>query len=301
MPHTPIHGIITPIVTPLKPKGDINTAMLRPLVDFLIERGIAGIYPLGSTGEGPLFSYAERQAIARATVEAVAGRVPVIVHTGAITTAETIALTRHARDIGADAASVLTPWYYRLSDDALERHYRAVYEAMPAFPIYLYNLPAFTGNSLSTALVMRLAREYDNCAGLKDSSGDLQTMFAANHLRDGQFNTCIGPDMLIMAGLCMGLDAAVSGHSNIFPELVVGIHEAVAAGDLAAARKQQRQLKALGEVIAGAGGLPIFKALLHERGLPVGAVRAPLESPPDETVRACVAQLRALKADLSSA
>ncbi len=301
MPHKPIRGIISPIVTPLKANGDINTAMLLPLVDFLIARGIAGIYPLGSTGEGPLFSAAERQAIAAATVEAVAGRVPVIVHTGAITTAETITLTSHARDIGANAAAVLTPWYYRLSEAALERHYRAVYEALPAFPIYLYNLPAFTGNSLSTALVMRLARDYDNCAGLKDSSGDLQTMFAANHLRDGRFNTCIGPDMLILAGLSMGLDAAVSGHSNIFPELVVGIHEAVAAGNLIAARERQRQLKALGEVIAGAGGLPMFKALLQERGLPVGGMRAPLQSPAEETVRACVAQLRALKAELGNA
>ena len=301
MDHRPIRGIITPTVTPLKPDGAINPAMIRPLVDFLIDRGIAGIYPLGSTGEGPLFSIAERKAIAEATVAAVDGRVPVIIHCGAITTAETIALARHARHIGADAASVLTPWYYRLDDEALESHYRAVFEALPGFPIYLYNLPAFTGNSLSAALVTRLARNCQNCVGLKDSSGDLQTMFATNHLREGGFNTCIGPDMLILAGLAMGLDAAVSGHSNIFPELVVGIHRAVAAGDLAAARRLQGQLKALGAVIAGAGGLPVFKALLAERGLAVGGVRAPLRSPAEERLRACVAQLQALKADLSPA
>ena len=301
MPHTPIRGIITPTITPLKPNGDINPAMIRPLVDFLIDRGISGIYPLGSTGEGPLFSIAERQAIAEAIVKAVAGRVPVIVHTGAITTAETIALTRHARDIGADAASVLTPWYYRLSEAALESHYRAVYEALPDFPIYLYNLPAFTGNNLSLGLVTRLASEYEHCAGLKDSSGDLQTMFAANHLRDGSFNTCIGPDMLILAGLSMGLDAAVSGHSNMLPELLVGLYEASVAGELERARELQRRLKTAGEVIASAGGMPLFKALLAERGLPVGGMRAPLQDAPGESVRACVAQLRALKADLSRA
>ncbi len=300
MTYQPIRGVITPAVTPLKPDGDINPAAIPPLVDFLIDRGIAGIYPLGTTGEGPLFSAAERKTIAAATVQAVAGRVPVIIHTGAVTAAETIDLTRHARDTGADAASVITPWYFRLDEAALEQHYRAVYEALPGFPIYLYNLPALTGNNLSAALVMRLARDYEHCVGLKDSSGDLQTMFATNHLREGRFNTCIGPDMLILAGLSMGLDASVSGHSNALPELVVGLYNAVAAGDLPLARTLQRQLKAVGAVIASAGGLPLLKALLRARGLDVGAVRPPLMSPPEETVRACLAQLQALKVDLSS-
>ena len=186
-------GVICPTITPLKPNGDINPAMIPPLVDYLIDRGIAGIYPLGSTGEGPLFNVAERQAIAEATVEAVAGRVPVIIHTGAASTRDTIALTKHARDIGADAASVITPWYYRHSEAALEAHYRAILEAVPGFPVYLYNLPNFANNTLSLALVTRLARAYDNCVGLKDSSGDLMTMCAVNHLQDGRFNTAIGP------------------------------------------------------------------------------------------------------------
>ena len=299
MTYQPIHGVITPTVTPLTPSGEFNPAAIRPLVDFLIARGIRGIYPLGTTGEGPLFTLAERKAIAAAAVEAVSGRVPVIIHAGAISTAETLELARHARDIGADAASVITPWYFRLDEAALETHYRTLYEALPDFPIYLYNLPALAGNALSAALVTRLARDYEHCVGLKDSSGDLQTMFATNHLREGRFNTCIGPDMLILAGLSMGLDASVSGHSNVFPEIVVGIYDAFAAGDLAAARAAQRQLKAAGEVIASAGGMPVFKALLRARGLDVGGVRAPLQSPPEEAVRACLAQLRALKVDTS--
>ena len=299
MTYQPIHGVITPTVTPLKPNGEINLDMIRPLVDYLIGRGISGIYPLGSTGEGPLFSTEERKAVAAATVEAVGGRVPVIIHTGAITTGEALELSRHACDIGANAASVITPWYFRYSEAALEQHYRTIFEALPDFPIYLYNLPALTGNSLSTTLVTRLARDYENCVGLKDSSGDLQTMFATNHLCEGSFNTCIGPDMLILAGLSMGLDASVSGHSNVFPEIIVGIYDAVAAGDLALARKIQRQLKTVGDVISGAGGMPLFKGLLRARGLSLGDVRSPLQSASEETVRACVVQLRALKVDLS--
>ena len=299
MTHKPIQGVICPIVTPLKDNGDINPAMLKPLVDYLIDRGIAGIYPLGSTGEGPLFSAAERQAIAAATVEAVAGRVPVIIHTGAMTTRETIDLTCHARDIGADAASVITPWYFTHSEAALEAHYRSVMEAVPGFPVWLYNLPNFANNTLSAALVTRLARDYDNCVGLKDSSGDLLAMLAVNHLQAGAFNTAIGPDNLILAGLAMGLDCSVSGNSNHCPELLVGIHAAFHAGDLAQAQALQKQLIAASDIIGRAGWLTISKGILAHRGLPVGGVRPPMFRADDEAVRACIAQLTALKVDLS--
>ncbi len=300
MPYQPIkRGVICPIVTPLKANGEINPDMIGPLVDFLIDRGVAGIYPLGSTGEGPLFSTDERKAIAAATVEAVAGRVPVIVHTGAMTTAETIALTRHARSVGADAASVVTPWYFTHGDEALDAHYRAVLEAADGFPVWLYNLPKFANNSLSAALVTRLARGYKNCVGLKDSSGDLMTMCAVNHLLGGRFNTAIGPDNLILAGLALGLDCSVSGNSNQCPEVVAGIHDAWHAGEMARAQALQRQLKAASDVIGAAGWLTAVKGVMTARGLPVGPVRPPMPRASDEAIRACIAQLRALKVDLS--
>ena len=299
MTYQPIHGVICPTVTPLKPNGDINPDMMRPLADWLIDKGVAGAYPLGSTGEGPLLSTEERKAVAAATVEAVAGRVPVIIHTGAITTRETIELTRHAKDIGADAASVITPYYYRHSEETLEAHYGAILGAASDFPVYLYNLPNFGNNTLSAALVTRLARHYNNCVGLKDSSGDLLTMCAVNHLQDGRFNTAIGPDSLILAGLAMGLDCSVSGNSNHFPEIVVGIHDAFHAGDLAAAQTLQKQLNTASGVVSSGGWLTIVKGIMAERGLPVGGVRPPMQSASEEAIRACIAQLRALKVDLS--
>ena len=295
----PLTGVVCPTVTPLKDNGDINPDMVKPLVDYLIDKGLRGIYPLGSTGEGPLMCLDERKAIAAATVDAVAGRRPVIIHTGAASTRETLELTRHAQSIGADAASVITPYYYRHSEAALEAHYLAILEAVPDFPVYLYNLPNFGNNTLSAALVTRLARSYENCVGLKDSSGDLQTMCAVNHLQDGRFNTAIGPDSLILAGLSMGLDCSVSGNSNHFPEIVVGIHDAFHAGDLKAAQKLQKQLKAASDVISAAGWLTVVKGIMAQRGLPVGGVRPPMIHASEETIRACIAQLRALKVDLS--
>ena len=300
MIHKPIkRGVICPTVTPLKDNGDINPDMIKPLVDWLIAKGLKGIYPLGSTGEGPLFTLDERKRIAVATVEAVAGRLPVIIHTGAMTTGETITLTRHARDIGATAASVITPWYYQHSEEALEAHYRAILEPMPDFPVYLYNLPKFGNNTLSAGLVTRLARRHENCVGLKDSSGDLLTMSAVNHLQDGRFNTAIGPDNLILAGLAMGLDCSVSGNSNHFPEILVGIHDAFHTGDLATAQTLQKQLTSASDVIASGGWLTVVKGILAHRGLPVGGVRPPLLRASEETIRACLVQLQALRVDLS--
>ena len=185
------------------------------------------------------------------------------------------------------------------SEEALEAHYRAVLEAADGFPVWLYNLPKFAVNNLSAALVTRLARDYENCVGLKDSSGDLLTMCAVNHLHDGRFNTAIGPDNLILAGLAMGLDCSVSGNSNHFPEIVVGIHAAFQAGDLARAQMLQRQLTAASDVVGSAGWLTAVKGVMAARGLPVGGVRPPMLRASEETIRACLAQLRALKVDLS--
>ena len=299
MTSQPIHGVICPIMTPLKPNGDINPAMIPPLVDYLLAHGVAGIYPLGTTGEGPLFNLDERKAVAAATVAAVAGRAPVIIHTGGISTRDTLELTRHARDIGADAASVITPWYYPLSDAQLEAHYRAIFDATPVFPIYLYNLPAMAGNRLTAALVTRLALAHENCAGLKDSSGDLNVMFATNHLREGRFNTAIGPDNLILAGLSLGLDATVSGGLNLTPEIITGIYEAYQAGDMARAREWQGLQHSAGAVLARGGWLAAAKGLMKARGLDVGMVRPPLQPAPDDLLRELLAELKALGVEMT--
>ncbi|MDE2821055.1 MAG: dihydrodipicolinate synthase family protein [Chloroflexota bacterium] len=300
MNFTPIkRGVVCPTVTPLKDNGDINPDVIKPMVDFLIDRGVVGVYPLGTTGQGPFFSLDERKTIAAAAVTAVGGRKPVIIHTGAINTRDTLDLTRHARAVGADAASVITPWYFNHSEAALEAHYRSVLEAVPDFPVYFYNLPKFAGNNLTAGLVTRLARDYENAVGLKDSSGDLLAMFAVNQLKDGRFNTAIGPDSLILAGLSMGLDCSVSGSSNYVPEIVAGVHDAFHAGDLKTAQKLQKQLNAVSDVVGGGGWLTVVKGIMRHRGLPVGGVRAPMISASDETVRACIAQLRALRVDLS--
>ncbi len=301
MSYQPIHGVIVPIVTPFADTGAINPSAIKPLADYLIGHGIKGIFPIGTTGEGVLLTSAERKTIAEATVKAVDGRVPVIIHTGAITTQHTLDLTQHAQSTGADAVAIVAPYYFQHTPQALEAHYRTVIEANPDMPIYLYNFPAVTGNTLSRELVIKLAKHYDNVVGLKDSSGDLQTLFATNNLKKGQFNTAIGPDELILAGLSMGLDASVSGHANVVPEIVVDLYNATKAGNLEEAQSIQRLLIRVNHVLNSGGWLPLVKGVMQYRGLPVGGVRRPLLSADDEAIRACIGQLTALRVSLESA
>jgi 4-hydroxy-tetrahydrodipicolinate synthase len=287
MNYTPIRGVIVPMLTPFTADGETDEANTALLIDFLIARGIAGLFPLGTTGEGPLLSESERVQVAEWVIHYAAGRVPVIIHTGAITTAETIALTRHAHEAGADAAAIVPPYFYKLSDQALYAHIAGVARAVPELPIYLYNNPGVTPNVLTTELVFKLAEDFENIVGLKDSSGSLATLFAARSLKGGAFNTASGPDGLILAGQAIGLDACVAGNANFVPELIVGIFNAVQRNDLETARRLQAQVDAVRRLAGDGASLSMFKGLCARRGVPIGDVRAPLPRQTAAAIDAC--------------
>lgn len=271
-----IKGVIVPLLTPFDTAGRLDTGAIPPLVDYLIERGVAGLFPLGTTGEGPLLSIEERQQLGEAVVRAANGRVPVIIHTGDITTQGTIALTQHAEAIGAQAVAVITPYYFRLSDEALIRHFEAVAQASPGFPIYLYANPAVAVNALGSEVILHLANSMSNIIGLKDSSGSLNALFTAKAMLGDRFNTAIGPDGLILTGIANGLDACVSGNANVAPELVVALYNAASSGDLVTARELQAKLDALRRILKDGSDLSLYKGVMARRGLPVGDVRPPL-------------------------
>lgn len=295
-----IRGVITPLLTPFDKAGNLDTAALKRLVDFLIASGVAGLFPGGTTGEGPLLRREERFALAEAVVKAADGRVPVIVHTGSITTEETSALTQQAQQAGAFAAAIVPPFYFRYSDEALFRHFLAVAEASPDFPIYLYDNPAVSGNSISTALAARLVEACPNIVGTKDSSGSLDTLNAATAWRSGTFNTASGQDGMILAATAIGVDACVSGNANFVPELVVALKTAAMQGQIDRARTLQTQLNAVRRIVRDGADLSLFKGILARRGLPVGSVRAPLLQASADVVSTCWQQLEALGVKLTS-
>jgi 4-hydroxy-tetrahydrodipicolinate synthase len=290
-----IYGVIVPILTAFKGEH-VDLDAMAALIDFLIERRVAGLFPLGTTGEGPLMTTEERRQVAEWTVKCANGRVPVIIHTGSIATAETIALTQHARDAGADAAAIIPPYFYRLSDEALYDHFAAIAGAVADFPIYLYNNPGVTPNILSTELVRQLAGAFPNIIGLKDSSGSLGTLFASRSLQGGTFNAASGSDSIVLAGQAVGLDACVSGNANFVPELVVETLNTANRGDLEAARILQARLDEVRRILGDGADLSLFKAMCAKRGIPVGDVRAPLGKASAEKISACWEQLNAIQA-----
>lgn len=282
----PISGVIVPLLTPFAPNGDVDCAALEGLIDFLLSHGVAGVFPLGTTGEGPLLTMEERFQVAEATVRYAAGRVPVIIHTGAISTRETIELTRHAQSVGAQAVAIVPPYFYRLSEDALFEHFVAIAQAVPDFPIYLYENPGVTPNSFSVGLARRLADACPNILGVKDSSGSLDTLESTMGLKGGRFNTASGADALVLAGQAAGLDACVSGNANYAPELVVGIFNAVRADDMPTARTLQHKLNLVRRALGDGRDLSLFKAMCARRGVPLGDVRPPLRPASAATIDA---------------
>jgi dihydrodipicolinate synthase/N-acetylneuraminate lyase len=276
-----IRGVIVPILTLYHPSQGVDRRAMGALVDFLIERGVHALFPAGTTGEGPLLSLPERMRLAEIVVESACGRVPVIVHTGAINTADAITLTRHARSVGAQAAAVMPPFFYHHTDQGLIRHYETIAGQVPDFPLYLYNYPAVTNNTLSIDLVTELLRRIPSLVGMKDSGGGLGLLSACAALKNGQFNTASGSDRQILAAFQAGCDACVSGNANVVPELVVNLYHAARAGDWAKARLLQAKVDAVRQIMRDGSQLSLYKAMLTCRGLSGGGVRPPL-LPADE-------------------
>ncbi|MDQ7029758.1 MAG: dihydrodipicolinate synthase family protein [Ardenticatenia bacterium] len=284
--HRQLEGIVVPIVTLYDGNGHIDHAGMRELVEFLLEHGVSGLFPCGTTGEGPLLTLDERRALAETVVSAVAGRVPVIVHTGAITTEEACALTEHAHGIGADAAAVFAPYYYSYTNEALFRHFAAVAEHVPELPLYLYNIPATTGNPLPIPLVRRLVEACPNIVGVKDSSGSLEYLVTLLRLRPLSFTVANGTDAHIFPAVAMGCLACVSGNANVVPELVVRLYRAARAGDVDTARDLQQRLNRVRQILKDGSDFSLLKGMLQMRGLAVGAeVRAPLSVASPEVIR----------------
>jgi 4-hydroxy-tetrahydrodipicolinate synthase len=264
------------MVTPLDDQEELDEAALRHLVNYLIERGVHGLFPVGSQGEFYAFSPEEKQCVWGIVVEEAAGRVPVYAGTGAITTRQVIELNKVAEKAGVSAVSVLTPFFIHPTEAELYDHYTAIAEAT-SLPVLLYNNPGRTGVKLSASFVARLG-EHPNIAGIKDSSGDLTLTIEMVRQTDDDFTVLMGRDSLIFAGLQHGIKGAIAATANVAPTLVVEIYEAFQEGDLARALAAQEKLLPL-RTAFGLGTFPVVvKDAMNMIGVPAGPARRPLRS-----------------------
>ena len=292
----PLGGVVPPLVTPFHADGSVDLAAFEANLDALTVTGLAGFLVLGSNGEAAGLEEAEKLEIVAAARRAVPGRF-LVAGTGTESTRGTIDLTRKAADLGADAALVLTPHFYRsrMSEEALRRHFTAVADASPV-PIYLYSVPAFTGLAWPPGLAASLAG-HPRIAGMKESSGDVGLLGRIVASVPTDFEVACGNAPVLYPALCAGATGGILAVANCAPRLVVALHDAFVAGDHARARLLQEVLTPLAVAVTSTWGVAGLKAALDLAGLRGGAVRAPLLPVPAaarEEVRPLLEQARAV-------
>jgi len=236
-----IRGIIPAVITPFTADERVDEAAFRKVLSYLIGQGVHGLFPVGTGGEFSALSLEEKKRLMQIAAEETAGRAFVMPNAGAVTTAESVALARHAEAVGCDAVSVVTPYFLKPSQDELIEHYRAICAAVK-IPVLAYNIPERTGVTIAVPTVARLAKEVPNFAGIKDSSGDLSNAVEYAKAARPDFRVFMGRDTLIYGALAYGLAGAVAATANVAPALAVGIHTAWQANDLAKARALQARL-----------------------------------------------------------
>lgn len=266
-------GIITPVLTALDENEKFNPSAYRDFIDHLINAGVHGIFTLGTNGEAYGFNQEEKLEIIKETVSAVNGRVPVYAGTGCITTKETIELSQKAKDLGVDVLSVISPYFVAVSQDDLYRHYSRVAESVD-LPILLYNIPARTGNNIDYLTVKKLAK-YENIVGVKDSSGSFDNTLKYIENTDERLNVLAGNDSLILWTLMAGGTGAISGCSNVFPELMVSIYNYWKAGDFAKANEAQKKIRPFRNVMAKGNPNSVVKRAAQLKGFNVGPAKEP--------------------------
>jgi len=271
-----LEGIVVAMITPMNQDESIDEVGVRTVADYLIGKGVHGLFPGGSQGEFYALTTQERKQLLELTVETASGRnVFVVAHVGAVTTREALDLTRHAEAVGADAVAAVTPYFVSPSQEELYRYFADIC-AVTSLPVLAYDNVGRTHVPLNTSTVARLAHDIENFVGIKDSSGDLTQL--AEHIRlcPPTFKAFIGRDSLIYGALLYGAAGAVAATANVAPELAVGIWERVRVGDWAAAQALQRQLAPV-RMAFGLGTFPVvIKEAMAMLGLPAGPTRRPV-------------------------
>jgi 4-hydroxy-tetrahydrodipicolinate synthase len=285
-----ISGIFTPHIVPLDDDGQINEAELRRYVDWLIDKGVHGLYPNGSTGEFLRFTPDERRRIIKIVCDQAAGRVPVLAGAAEANTRETIAACETYVEYGARAVAIVSPFYYRLSPESVYAYFREIALNSP-IDVTLYNIPMFA-SPIDVPTIRRLS-ELERIAGIKDSSGDLAFMMrliAAVRPGRPDFAFLGGWDTILMPSLIMGCDGGTHASSGVVPELTRKVFDLTTAGQLADAMPLQYQLLEFFDTALRSGDFPEgFRMGVELRGFQMGAGRQPL-SDAQKTERAALKQ-----------
>jgi 4-hydroxy-tetrahydrodipicolinate synthase len=270
-------GIFTPNVVPLDGGGEIDEPELRRYVDWLIARGVHGLYPNGSTGEFTRFTAEERRRIIEIIADQTAGRVPILAGAAEANARETIKACERYEALGARAVAIVAPFYYKLSPAGVYAYFKEIADNSPV-DVTLYNIPMFA-SPIDVPTVRRLAEECPRIVAIKDSSGDLPNMMrmiAAVRPHRPDFSFLTGWDAALMPMLLIGCDGGTNATSGVVPEITRKLYDLTLAGRLDAARDLQYRLLTLFDAMLYSAEFPEgFRAALILRGIRAGAGRQP--------------------------
>ncbi|MDR2807711.1 MAG: 4-hydroxy-tetrahydrodipicolinate synthase, partial [Spirochaetaceae bacterium] len=264
-------GVYTALITPMKDGGAVDYDGWRRLIEFQLDSGVDGLVPLGTTGENPTLEHDEEEKLLKIIVETVQGRVPIVVGTGSNSTKYAVLYTQRAKDMGADAALAVTPYYNKPNDSGLIRHFEAV--AAVGLPVLVYNIPSRCGRNINAALMKKLA-QIPGIIGVKESSGDIAQI--GDIINETELALISGDDALVLPVLALGGSGVISVVSNLVPAKVAALVHAGLSGDFNEARRLHYELLPfIKAAFIETNPVPI-KTAMAWAGLPAGPVRLPL-------------------------
>src|ERR1700719_1197526 len=286
------NGALSAIVTPFR-DGEVDERALRDHIEWQIQSGIDGIVPCGSTGESATLTHSEHERVIKLTIEQTRKRVPVVAGTGSNSTAEAIRLTAAAREMGADGALLISPYYNKPTQDGIYRHYKTI-AASVDLPLFVYNVPGRTSSNVLPETVARLS-EIKNIVGIKEASGSMDQSSDILKMCDDGITIMSGDDALTLPLVALGAKGVISTCSNVVPREMRDLTAAALAGDLAKAREIHfRLLPLMRALFVETNPIPVKQALAfmgkcaNELRMPL----VPMTAGPAEKLRVAMKELR---------
>jgi 4-hydroxy-tetrahydrodipicolinate synthase len=296
-------GIIPPVSSTFDRDGNIDKTAMKAVADFLIKKGVNGLFYLGTGGEFSQMNAAQRMALAETAVAIVDKRVPVLIGVGSTSTDEAVKLARHAEACGADGIVAINPYYWKVAPRNLDDYYQQIARSV-SLPVIIYNFPDLTGQDLTPAIVKRLVLANDNIVGIKDtidSVGHLRTMINTVKAVRPDFSVFCGYDDHLLNTLLLGGDGAITASANFAPDLSVGIYRAWQQNDLATAATLNKKLLQLPSIYAlETPFVSLIKYAMQCVGLPVNTYCLPPILEASEEARSQVRELLATQGILKS-
>jgi len=279
-----LEGILAPHATPFLKNEEIDEKSLRSLVHFWLDSGCVGLVSCASNGEGPYMTREERRRVLQLVIEEVNGKASVIAGTGAPSTRETIFLTRDAKFVGADAALIVSPYYFKPDSRELFEHYANVIGSTD-IPVIVYNVPKFTGYNVDPDVIVRLAEEYSQVVGVKDSGGSIGQISDLIRRVGNRMSVLAGTADVVLPCLLMGGKGGVLAVANVAPRLCVDLYNHFKRHQIERAKQVQMKLLRLNDVLVKRlNQISAIKEAMNQLGKVAGYPRRP-SLPLDEKAR----------------